>query len=62
MTADQLQAVAEWAKPGEGFTPVTVSSDHPPFLDAWQEGDLVATQGDALLHIDRNGAARFAIP
>lgn len=62
ITAEQLQTVAEWAMPGEDFTRVTVSSIHPPHLDGWREGDIVATQGDALLHVDRSGAARSAIP
>lgn len=62
LTSTQAKAVARWAEDGEDFTSLLLFDSPPGFAHAWADGDLIAIQGDAHIHIDRAGRVKEAVP
>jgi len=60
--AAALKAIACWAVEGEGFVPVTLYDQPTRYVSGWEDGDVVATQGDAHIHVRADGLVKDAIP
>lgn len=57
-----LQPIARWAAEGESFVDVTLHNRPPRYAVGRDEGDVVATQGDARIQVDCHGSVEDAVP
>ncbi|HEY7933531.1 MAG TPA: hypothetical protein VID48_06875 [Solirubrobacteraceae bacterium] len=62
LTAAQARVLAEWAVEGDGFVPLRLDDRPPMFAHGWVDGDVLVTQGDAHLHIDKAGCVKDMVP
>jgi hypothetical protein len=53
-----LQTIARWAADGEGFVPVVLHDIPTSYTVGWEDGDILAIQGDAHIHIDSHGSVK----
>ncbi len=58
----ELQTIARWAVEGESSVDVTLQNRPTRYAVGWEEGDAVATQGDAHSHVDCRGSVKDAVP
>lgn len=57
-----LQVIARWAAEGEGFVDVTLHTQPTRYIAGWEDGDVLATQGDAHIHVDCHGSVKDVVP
>lgn len=57
-----LKTIARWAADGKCFVSVTLYDRSTRCVSDWEEGDIVATQGDAHIHVDGHGSVKDAVP
>jgi hypothetical protein len=57
-----LKTIAQWAADGEDFLTVTLFDQPTHYVADWVEGDIVAIQGDAHIHVDRHGVVKDVVP
>jgi hypothetical protein len=63
ITAAALRTIDRWAEEGEDFLPVELRCDRPAYVGTWAPGDIVATQGDAHVHVvDAGGQVKEDVP
>lgn len=62
MTAEQVEAVASWSVGGPEFVAVTVHGCAPAYAVDWKAGDVLATQGDAHIHVAPSGRIKDVVP
>jgi len=62
MTAEQVEAVASWSVGGPEFVAVLVHGCAPAYALDWKDGDVLATQGDAHIHVAPNGRIKDVVP
>jgi hypothetical protein len=57
-----LKTIAAWADEGEDLQLVTLYERRVSYVDDWADGDVVATQGDAYIHVDVHGLVKEIVP
>jgi len=57
-----LKTISRWAAKGEGFADVTLHDRPATYVVGWEDGDILATQGDAHVHLDARGVVKNAVP
>jgi hypothetical protein len=57
-----LKAIACWAVEGEGFARVTLYDEPTGYVSGLEHGDVLATQGDAHIHVGADGLVKDAVP
>jgi hypothetical protein len=62
LTSGQIAAMAEWVAEGPGFVAPELYVTPPRFAHDWAPGDVLIIQGDAHLHLDRQGKVKDAVP
>lgn len=62
LTPKQVVTIAVWSCSSADATAVGLDFDGPAFLDGWEAGDVLATQGDAHLHLSASGTIKEAVP
>ena len=62
VTGATWETIARWAAEGEGFVDVTMHTQPMRYTAGWEDGDVVATQGDAPIHVDRHASVKDAVP
>lgn len=61
-TAAQIDVVGRWTERGPDLLKVVVHAAPPRYLREWETGDVIATQGDAFVHVGSDGAVKDAVP
>lgn len=62
LTAAQIDVVGRWAESGPDFLSVVVHAAPPGYARKWETGDVIATQGDAFVHLGPGGIVKDAVP
>ncbi len=62
LTAAQIEVVGGWTERGPDFLAVVVYAAPPRYAREWETGDVIATQGDAFVHVGSGGAVKDAVP
>lgn len=62
LTPGQVAAMAGWVAEGPGFVTPELYITRPRFARDWDPGDVLIVQGDAHLHLDRQGKVKEAVP
>lgn len=62
LTSEQLEVLAEWGAVGVGFAPIALHGKRPAYAETWDQGDILAVQGDAHVQISAGGAVLEAVP
>jgi hypothetical protein len=57
-----LKRIAQWAEDGQDFMPVILYDQPTHYVAGWDKGDIVATQGDAHIHVDSHGVVKDVVP
>jgi hypothetical protein len=57
-----LKTIARWAEEGERFVVVTLHDHASGYVAGWEAGDILATQGDAHIHVDVRGLVKETVP
>jgi hypothetical protein len=55
------RTIAAWTMDGEGFLEVRLHDRPPAYARGWASGDVLATQGDAHIHVDVGGAVKEVV-
>ena len=53
--AEQVSVVAAWSVAGPEFVPVTILDAPAAYTVGWEEGDVLVTQGDSHIEVNRRG-------
>jgi hypothetical protein len=62
LSTHQAEVLAAWAEAGLAFVAITLRDDPLPYVAGWQDGDVLATQGDAHIHLGEDGAVKAVVP
>ncbi len=62
LSAEQASAIAAWSADGPEMAPVVLLDCAPSYVEGWQDGDAVALQGDAHVHLSFAGSIKDAVP
>lgn len=62
LTATQTEVLRRWAETGPEFVEVVVHAVPPSYARSWETGDVLATQGDAFVHVGSIGVVKDAVP
>jgi len=62
LTAAQIDVVGRWTERGPDLVTVVVHAAPPSYAREWETGDVIATQGDAFVHVGSGGAVKDAVP
>ncbi len=62
LTAEQVETVASWSVGGPDLVAVTVFGEAPDYAREWEAGDVLATQGDAHIHVGPSGRIKDVVP
>ena len=62
LSAEQVAVVATWSVAGPEFAPVTILDMPPAYAAAWDDGDVIVTQGDSHIHVGRLGQIKESVP
>jgi hypothetical protein len=62
ISAAALITIANWVEDGDDLLPVQVHRCPPGFAREWAAGDVLATQGDAHIHVDAGGVIKEVVP
>lgn len=62
LTSAQIDVLEGWAESGPDFLTVMVNAASPSYARDWETGDVIATQGDAFVHVGSGGAVKDAVP
>lgn len=57
-----LETIARWAVEGGAYLPITLHHCPTTYVVGWEDLDILATQGDAEIHVDARGLIKDAVP